>query len=363
MRFVLFGTYDARVHSRIGIMAAGLRSAGFPVDECNEPTPSHQGDGTGAIRGLFHGTALAFRVLRAWLRMRRRLRDIATPDVVVVGHPGMLDVHLARRWWPTATLVLDYFTVGGDAGASSGFGGNLLRKPLDALDRSALRAADIVVVDTEEKRERLPPDVGSHAVAVPIGAEDVWFQPLREPVPGPLRVVMFGLYTASEGAPVVKGAIERCAGANIEFTMIGRGPGQPVAASTTPGTPVTWLDFVAAKDLPAIVATQDVALGLFSCKEKAQRVAPAKIFQAAAAGCAIVTAETTPQKRILGNEAVFIPCGDADSLAGTLKALAADPDLVAKLRRATHELAARDFTPAAIVQPLIAEVARRREAS
>jgi glycosyltransferase involved in cell wall biosynthesis len=144
--------------------------------------------------------------------------------------------------------------------------------------------------------------------------------------------------------------------------MIGRGHGQPVAASTTPGTPVTWLEFVADEDLPAIVAAQDVALGLFSCKERAQRVVPRKIFQAAAAGCAIVTAETKPQLRLLGDAAEFVPCGDADSLANRLKAMAADPDHVAKLRRSAHDLAARSFTPGAIVQPLIVEVGRNRTA-
>lgn len=358
----MFGTYDTRVHPRIGIMSAGLRAAGIAVDECNEPAVSRRSEGARNPRGSRRGATFVFRVLRAWVRLRRNARRMVAPDVVVVGYPGVLDVHLARRWWPEATLVLDYFTKLGEGIRTSEATGRLLRRPLDRLDRAALEAADIIVVDTQEKLDLLPASAASRTVVVPIGAGDGWFRPLREPTPGPLRVVLFGLYTASEGAPVVKGAIEQCADANIEFTMIGRGNGQPVAASTTPGTPVTWLDFVEAADLPEIVAAQDVALGLFSCKERAQRVMPAKIYQAAAAGCAIVTAETKPQLRMLGDAAEFVPCGDADALADTLKAMAADPDRVSELRRAAHDLAAREFTPVAIVQPLIAELGRRRPA-
>ena len=44
-----------------------------------------------------------------------------------------------------------------------------------------------------------------------------------------------------------------------------------------------------AADLPALVAGHDVCLGIFGTGDKALRVVPNKVFQGAAAGCAIVT--------------------------------------------------------------------------
>jgi glycosyltransferase involved in cell wall biosynthesis len=115
---------------------------------------------------------------------------------------------------------------------------------------------------------------------------------------------------------------------------------------------VTWIDWLPPDSLPAIVGTFDVCLGIFGAGSKARRVVPNKVYQGAAAGCAIVTSDTAPQRRALGDAATFVPPGDAGALAAALRELAADPGRVQALRDRARALAAAEFTPASVVVPL-----------
>ena len=82
--------------------------------------------------------------------------------------------------------------------------------------------------------------------------------------------------------------------------MIGTGQDLAQARSAAAANhAVSWRDWVPAAELPAIVAGHDVCLGIFGTGEKALRVVPNKVFQGAAAGCAIVTSDTAPQRRAL----------------------------------------------------------------
>ncbi len=116
---------------------------------------------------------------------------------------------------------------------------------------------------------------------------------------------------------------------------------------------VTWLDWVPSEELPAMVSRFDVGLGIFGTTPKALSVVPTKVFQAAAAGCAVVTSDTAPQRFSLGDAAVFVPPGDAGALAETLRKLAADRAELARLGAAAAERARASYTPYAVVRPLL----------
>ena len=135
------------------------------------------------------------------------------------------------------------------------------------------------------------------------------------------------------------------------------GSGQDLAATRAAATGATadvrWLDWAEPAELPALVAGKDVCLGIFGTGPKATRVVPNKVFQGAAAGCGIVTSGTEPQRRMLGDAALFVPPGDPDALAAALRSLAADPELTARYRRAAGELAATRFSAEAVVAPLL----------
>ena len=152
---------------------------------------------------------------------------------------------------------------------------------------------------------------------------------------------------------MIGAALARLAGAPVEVTMVGRGQDEAeTRQAAAANQSVRWLDWVPSAELPALVAAHDVCLGIFGTGDKALRVVPNKVFQGAAAGCAVVTSDTAPQRRVLGDAAVLVPPGDADALADALLRLADDREALLKLRHAASSLAAERFTPEQVVRPL-----------
>lgn len=143
--------------------------------------------------------------------------------------------------------------------------------------------------------------------------------------------------------------------------MIGDGQDKATTMAVADGNDaVRWLDWVPAAELAALVASHDVCLGIFGAGEKALRVVPNKVFQGAAAGCAIVTSDTAPQRRALGGAAVLVPPGDPDALAAVLLRLAGDRGEVANLGQQARQLAGEQFRPEQIVLPLIKQLVTDR---
>jgi glycosyltransferase involved in cell wall biosynthesis len=222
----------------------------------------------------------------------------------------------------------------------------------------------VVVVDTEEHRAALPPAARARAVVVAVGAPTEWYaaQPAGPDDRAPaapaeeLRVVFFGLFTPLQGAPVIGEALGMLAGEPVRTTMVGTGQDLPAARrSAAANDRVRWLDWVPATELPALVAAHDVCLGIFGDGPKAARVVPNKVFQGAAAGCAIVTSDTPPQRRVLGGQpdaALLVPAGDPVALAAALRELAGDRTRLDLARAAARTLAMDAFTPDRVVAPL-----------
>ena len=79
---------------------------------------------------------------------------------------------------------------------------------------------------------------------------------------------------------------------------------------------------------------------------------PNKGFQGAAAGCAVLTSDTAPQRRLLGAAARYVPPGDATALAAALRELSDDPAALRDARSAAREHARREFSPVAVTTVL-----------
>ncbi|HTE72500.1 MAG TPA: glycosyltransferase [Actinomycetes bacterium] len=369
MRLLFFGTYDAAAHPRVAVLRDGLRAHGHGVHECDEPLGLSTAQRLGMLRNPAGLPLLGWRLARCWWALWRRSRPYRrgrspghAPDAVVVGYLGHFDVLLARRLFPHVPVVLDHLIGASDTATDRGVAGGRRQRLLRALDDAALAAADVVVVDTEEHRSALPEAARRRALVVDVGAPQEWYvaqEPDRAPgaPDDPLRVVFFGLFTPLQGAPVIGAALGELAHEPVEVTMVGSG--QDLAATrrlAVANERVTWRDWVPADELPALVAGHDVCLGIFGSAAKATRVVPNKVFQGAAAGCAIVTSDTPPQRRVLDGAAVLVPPGEHRALAGALRDLAADRGRLADARAAARALAAERFTPDAVVRPLDARL-------
>jgi glycosyltransferase involved in cell wall biosynthesis len=366
MRTVIFGTYDTAMHPRVATIAEGLAARGFDVAECNIPLGLTTADRVEMLSKPWKVGALAARLGNRWLGLAAKARKLGRrPDAVVVGYLGHFDVHLARLLYRRGKvpIVLDHLvSAAGTAKDRRIAGGGLKTRLLTLIDAAALRAADIVVVDTAEHLEIVPEKYRSKAVVVNVGAPRPWFDAAVNATAddlgegafsGPLKVVFYGLYTPLQGTPVIGEALGRLAGEPIEVTMIGRGQDEAETKRLAAANQaVRWLNWVPAAELPALVAAHDVCLGIFGTGDKALRVVPNKVFQGAAAGCAVITSDTAPQRRVLGDAAVLVPPGDADALAAALLRLANDREALLKLRHAARQLAAERFTPEQIVEPL-----------
>ena len=369
MRVLIFGTYDLASHPRVGIIAEGLRAHGHEVAECNAPLGLDTAARVRMLAQPWRVPQLGARLLSRWASLARRARRAPGPDAVVVGYLGHFDVLLARLLFRTP-IILDHLIGAADTARDRGHGGGAKQVLLRAIDAAALAAADVVVVDTEEHLRTLPAKHRSKAVVVPVGAPEAWFGPDpaqaaeggEEAATGPLKVVFYGLFTPLQGTTTLGEALALLRDAPVEVTMIGRGQDHAEAVARAAGAAnVTWRDWVPAAGLPEEVAGHDVCLGIFGTGPKALRVVPNKVYQGAAAGCAVITSDTPPQRRAFGDAAVYVPPGDARALADTVLRLARDRAELREMRLKAHEAAVHRYVPARVVDPLVARLSARGE--
>jgi glycosyltransferase involved in cell wall biosynthesis len=353
---LLFGTYDVRAHPRVQVVIDGLRGRGVEVEECNAPLGLDTAARVALLRQPWRLPALPVRVAARWVVLIRKARRTAPADAVLVPYLGHFDVHLARRRFRRIPIVLDHFISGSDTARDRGVSGPVRDVVLTLVDHAALRAADVAMVDTDEHRELMPKWARPKGIVVAIGAPDVWEAPPRPSYDAdrPLKVIFFGLFTPLQGPVVIGQALAHLANEpSIEVTMAGDGQELPAAKlAAGPNPRVRWLGMVPSEQMPALASEHDVCLGIFANNAKGLRVVPNKVYQGIRAGCAIVTSDTPPQRRVLGDLAVYVPPGDSLALADALRQLAASPTQVSALQAAARTASAR-FGPAGVVAPLV----------
>ena len=144
MRVLYFGTYE-RTYPRNAQVISCLRGAGVEVIERHEPVWD------GREQKWTAGPGAAARLALAEARLARRPRD--TFDAVIVGYPGHLDLPAAKRAARGRPVVFNPLVSLADTLVDDRRRFrpcSLPARALAAIDRHALRSADLVVADTEE---------------------------------------------------------------------------------------------------------------------------------------------------------------------------------------------------------------------
>jgi glycosyltransferase involved in cell wall biosynthesis len=303
-----------------------LRSAGVEVGERHEPVWEGRRHKFGA------GAAAAARLARAELALLRRPRTAF--DAVVVGYPGHLDLPAARRAAGRRPVVFNPLvsladTLVADRGRFRP--GSLPARALAAVDRAALRAADLVVADTEAQAEFLRGLGARRIAACLVGAEERVFRPgwrMQEP----FTALFVGKLIPLHGVDTILAAARLAP--EVRFRVIGSGQLERLLAERSPN--VDWIPWVEYEQLPAHLHACGCSLGIFGTSEKTRRVIPNKVFQALACGAPVVTADT-PAIRELGDDSfVLVPPDDPEALAAAVRRLAADGALRDELAARGH---------------------------
>jgi glycosyltransferase involved in cell wall biosynthesis len=325
LRVLYFGTYE-RTYPRNAQVIACLRRAGVDVEERHVSVWEGQEHKWGA------GPLAAVRLARAQARLLRRPEDDF--DAVIVGYPGHLDLPAARRAARGKPVVFNPLLSLEDTLVDDRRRfrrASLPARALAAIDRRALRAADLVVADTEANADDLArrAHIPHKKVAVCfVGAEERVFQPgwaRREPFValfvGKL-IPLHGVETVVEAARLAP---------EIAFRIVGSGQ-EESALADRPGN-VTWTSWVDYESLPAELHAAGCALGIFGTSAKAGRVIPNKVFQALACGTPVITADTPAAHELLadGVSALLVPPADAEALAGAVRRLAEDAALTERI--------------------------------
>jgi len=356
LRVVVFGTYDRVAHPRIAVLEAALRDAGVTVTEVN--VTGWPGGTEAKLRAARNPLApgALLRQLVAWTRLAVRYRAAGEHDVVLVGYFGHLDVHLARLLAGRRRVVLDMFlsvyeAVALDRTAVPPHG--LRARLARAIDRRAVAASRLALLDTRAHVDFCVRKLGIPAdrlAVVPVGAEADRFPLKPMPPSRPLRVVFYSTFIPLHGTAVVAEAVRQLAGHDLEVTVIGRGQERARFDAAVAGLDgVRILDWVDYDRLGEVVAGHHVVLGIFSGNEKAASVVPNKVFQAACAGRAIVTADTPAIRATFAEgEVVLVPPDDPDALAGALLRLAKDEESVAELGRRARARFEADYSSGSI---------------
>ena len=308
-------------------MISCLRRAGVEVVE------RHVGVWEQGRRNWAAGIATGARLAAAEARLLAR-RPRARFDAVVVGYPGHFDLPAAKRAARGRPVLFNplvslHDTLVEDRGRFAP--GSTAARALRAIDRGALRAADLVVADTAENAchlaalAELPP--GRIATCF-VGAEERLFRPARRPREG-FHALFVGKLIPLHGLETILAAAR--SSPDISFRIVGSGQLDALLAERPAN--VEWIDWIAYERLPAALAAAGCALGIFGTSPKAARVIPNKAFQALACGVPLVTADTPAARELLrdGESALLVPAGDATALAAAVRRLAADPGLADRI--------------------------------
>jgi glycosyltransferase involved in cell wall biosynthesis len=287
------------------------------------------------------GRGTAARIALAELRLARRVPEDV--DAILVGYPGQPDVPAARRAARGRPVVFDalvslHETLVEDRRRFTP--GSLPARALLALDRAALRGADLVVADTRANAEFLAALAGlppARFEVCLVGAEDRLFRPGWSPAE-PWTCLFVGKLIPLHGLETILAAARLAP--EIPFRLVGSGQLEALLADRPAN--VDWVTWIEYDRLPDELHRAGCALGVFGRSPKAARVIPNKAYQALACGTPLVTAATPAARELLtdGESALLVPPADPEALAAALRRLRDDAALAKRVAaggRAVYE--------------------------
>lgn len=343
------------------LRVASVRASGGGYPNAEQTIRLLQANGVASIRHL--GSALppglhlwrlgqSGPLRQCWLLTRLVLSNARSLVRVLLDHPNrnaavyvpypalffLWLVSLVPRRLRPVCIADAYISIWDSLFNDRGRGGQTtLAGVVRAIESRALRAASLVLVDTEANREfyieqfGLPPE---RVRSVPLAIDAAPFIARRNRTPSGerIRVLFVGTMIPLHGIDKILEAARLLAHRDdIEFRLVGDGQmgdevQRRIAAGLAPN--VSWLrDWIPLDAVADEIANAHICLGVFGGGAKAARVLPFKLYYALAGGRAIITQRplSTPEG-VPAPPVVSISDPDPALLARTIARLALDPD-------------------------------------
>ncbi len=350
-RVLFFGIFDP-TYARTRILTEGFTKLGYEIISCRvNPRAQH---GARKYWTLF--------------RQGRALQN-AHFDHVFVLFPGHTVVWLARILFGNR-IIFDAFVSLFDSNVYDRalYSAHSTRAYYDRfLDWFSCALARKVLVDTDAHRHYFIERIGvpeKKLITVSVGASTAWFlaggklQTKRNDFE-PFRVGFYGSFIPLHGVPIIVQAAHILSEENIQFSLIGSGQEYTAVrllAKKLGGVPnIEFLNTMPREKLIENMLTVDVCLGIFGSTEKTLRVVPNKVYECAALGKPIITANTPGIREVFTDqENIFlVPHSSARALAKAILKLAADATLRERLGGATRRQMQEHYTPEHLVKQML----------
>ncbi len=160
-----------------------------------------------------------------------------------------------------------------------------------------------------------------------IGTDESVFKPGSTPehdATGPLRVLYHGCYVPLHGTQYIVEAARLTQHLPIEWHFLGWGKHKQATEALAKGiNSVKFLNKVPYVEVPRVIESADVVLGVFGTTEKAERVIANKVFEALACGRPVINeyGRGFPSAAQNSPALIFVPPGNAQALADAVTEL------------------------------------------
>ncbi len=349
MTVCFFGIYDPD-YARNRVLMEGFRLNGYRVITCRVDSRR--------VRGLLKYWAL----YREYRKMRHE-----RPRYVIVAFPGHTVVWLARLLFGRP-VIFDAFVSLYDSNVfdRKKYAANSLRARLDWWrDYVSVALADLALLDTTAHIDYFVQTVRlsrEKFLRVPVGSDERIFYP-RDVVPSKEFVVHFhGTYIPLHGIPYIIEAARLLADEPLHFRIVGSGQEYVRVRKEVARlglSNIEFVDSVPLQELPALIASARVCLGIFGDTAKTGRVVPNKIFECMAMGKPIITSDSPAVHELFLPSAPPLglgPPADAAARADALRKLLRDPARLRQLGEAAVTFFKGHLLPRTIVANLLAEL-------
>ena len=344
-----FGIYDPE-YARTKVLREGFEANGYEVLPAR--IDPKRAAGWGKYISLFQ---------EGW-RIRK-----AKPDLILVCFPGHTVVWMARMLFGNR-IMFDAFVSLYDSNVfdrGSYQPGSWKAYRDLRMDRISCSLASVVLLDTDAHREYFAETIGVPLVKterVFIGADLAIFSPEGEiaaKTDSRTLVTFHGTFIPLQGIEYIIDAVALLPQEDFCFRIIGSGQTydemRAYAKEKEVDEVIEWTGRLPITEAAKHVRAADITLGIFGTTPKTRRVIPNKAFECAAAGKALITADTPAIREFFtpGENIEVCAIGSSESLATSIRKVKGDEGYRRRLGESARELVQAELQPKGIVARLL----------